>query len=166
MQIRITRLRLVVLGLLVLGVAGYLLWDYAVVTEPERIETVIVEVAGAVEAGDFEACAAHMDDSCRLMGRPIPDIRKLCEQAMKAFPITDADPYEIDVTMDANDPDRATAKVVAAFVLRDYQGEYKIDWKLAFVRRDGHNWRLTDITPYRHGTRDPVYLAQIEWLLR
>ena len=166
MQIRITRRRTVVLCLAVLVVAGAFFWDHMVVTEEERIETVIEEAALALERNDLDTCLTYLDEDCRLMGRPVKSLRKLLEEAIRSYPLREADPYGIDVTLDEENPNRARAKVVSAVILRDYGEERKIDWKLELVRHDDHNWRLTNITPYFHKSREQIFLTQLEWLLR
>ena len=166
MQIRITRMRVAVLCLVVVGAAGTFIIDHMIVTEEERVEDVIEQIGLALEAGDFDACVVHFDESCTLMGRPIRNLQALCREALKSYPITDADPYEIDVTLDEATPNRAEAKVTSAVIMKDDKTERKIDWKLEFVRDSANNWKLTSIIPYMHHTRDQIFLTQVEWLLR
>lgn len=166
MHVALTRTRIIVIVVLALGIGGYFLVDWLVVTERDHVQDVILDLAEAVEQNDFDVCAVNLDNECRLLGRPIANIEAFCRAAMECYPVDEVDTFDVDIRFDENDPDRAVAKVQTSIRLRDYDQGRLIDWELVLVRRGERDWRVIDITPYDRLTGDQIFLTQIEWLLR
>lgn len=142
MEIRITRTRLAVLVALVAAAGVYFLVDWLVVTDKERVERTLGELARAVEKNDPAALTPFLDSSFRLGGMNAEEFVEWYAGALGRMRVKRVSLYDCDVALDAKDPDAASATAMTTVVLDRPAGEYRVDWQLEFRRRGKTEWKL------------------------
>jgi len=160
MEIRLTKTRLIVLGVLVLGVGGYFLLDWLIVTDVERVEMTLDRIEKAVETSDVEAVMPFLDDSFRLGGMNPEQFHAWYAELLKRMHVKNVSQYDRKVQIDEGDRDVAIAVVQSFIELDRPVAEQRIDWRLEFRRRDengdpernasplGTPWKLVGVRAY------------------
>jgi len=148
MQVTLTRKRLVVLIVLVLTVGGWLLGDWLVTTDAERIDTILGELATAVEQNDVEPIVPFLDDSFRLLGMNTEEWHAWYGELLKLMHVEAVRRVHTKVKIDEADPDRAIAAVRTYIDLAPPGPSGPVDWRLEFQRRGEHDWKLRGVRAY------------------
>jgi hypothetical protein len=131
-----------------LGVGAYFLLDWLIVTDAERVETTTGKLALAVEKNDPEAYLPFLDDSFRLGKMDVEGFRAWLTGLLKLARVSRVSPYDMTVTMDETDPNRARVAALSIIIMERPAGEYRIDWELDFLRRGENDWRLCGVRAF------------------
>ena len=142
MEIRLTRTRLIVLAALVAAGGVYLLIDWLVVTDRERVEQAVAGLARAVESGDPRAIEPYLADDFRPRGLKPEEFATWYAGFIAVFPVQKVSLYDCTVAMDKSDPDRAAATVMSIVVAKHPAGDFRLDWRLEFRRENKTEWKL------------------------
>lgn len=170
MEIRLTKRRLSVLGVLILGVGGYVLLDWLIVTDAERVEETLDRLEAAVETSDAEAVMPFLDDSFRLGGMNPEEFRAWYAELLKRMHVKNVSQYDRKVEIDKADRNVAYADVQTCIELDRPASEQRIDWRLEFRRRGEEGnpnpdasgletpWKLVVVRAYwpRNGQEIPL----------
>ena len=165
MQIRLTPLRLVILAVMVLGVGGYFLLDWLIVTDVERVEAMVDRLARMAETNDVEAAMPHLDASFR-MGRLDRDaFRKWCVKILTVLRVRDVSIYDTTVALDGSEGDSARAVVQTFVELEDPPGFHRVDWELGFRRHGEEVWKLSSLRAFRPKDQREIPLESVpSWI--
>lgn len=165
MQIRITGLRLIILVVLVLGVGGYFLLDWLIVTDVERVDGIIEELARLVEKNDVASVMAYLDESFRMGQLDLEEFREWYTGTLEVVRAREVSLYETTVELDETDEDLARALVLTFVEMENPPGFHRIDWRLEFRRRGEHTWKVSNVRAFwpKDGREIPIQSVP-EWL--
>ncbi|HUW57314.1 MAG TPA: hypothetical protein VMZ92_11825 [Planctomycetota bacterium] len=165
MQIRFTPVRLIILATVVLGVGGYFLVDWLIVTDVERVEAMVDRLARVAEMNEVEAAMPHLDASFR-MGRLDRDaFRKWCVKTLTVLRVREVSIWETKVALDGPDGQSARAEVQTFVEMEDPPGFHRVDWELGFRRRGEDVWKLSSLRAFHPKDRREIPLESIpNWI--
>jgi len=135
MEVRLTKSRLIVLAVLLLGVGTYFLLNWLIVTDTKRVKATLDRLQAAVEANDADAVVPFLDDSFRLAGMNREQFRTWYGDLLKRMHVKQVSQYDRKVVFDKTDPDVAHVEVQTFIQLDKPVEEQRIDWRLDFRRR-------------------------------
>lgn len=165
MYVRITRSRLIILGIALAAAGAWLLVDWIVVTDKERVEQTLGDLARAVETNDPAALAPFLDPSFRLGGMDAETFQPWYEGVLAHLKVKRVSVYDSKVVLDDKNPDAATASVITYVILDRPAGEYRVDWQLAFHRRTPTEWKLARVRAWQPMTGAEIPLGAVnDWL--
>jgi hypothetical protein len=147
---------LIWVGALALVAAALFLFERFYVTDAERIEAVVYDLAQAVEASDIDRIKSHLDDKATLglRGRTM-DLSMKFEQVLPRLEQTRFDFVRVSqLTAAAGSQTRrgsAEFKVTAAGTFNQGGSEFPFaapatEWSLGFSERSPGVWKVTRVT--------------------
>jgi hypothetical protein len=136
MEIRLTKPRLIVLSVLLLGVGLFLLLNWLIVTDTRRVKATLDQLQHAVEANDANAIIPFLDDSFRLAGMDREQFRPWYADLLKRMHVKQVSQFDRKVVFDKSNPDLARVEVQTFIQLDKPVEEQRIDWRLDFRRSD------------------------------
>ncbi len=148
----LTRHHLIVALVLTCVVAGAVIVDWLVVTDRERIEGVIEDMASAVERSDTAALFEHVSPGYREQGMSPASLRILLEMFFRMYGPVRVNVRETRVTREGN---LATVRVTVGAVSEaraDVSG--RSVWEVSMRKETDGVWRVTRIVPVRIRGRD------------
>ena len=145
MQIRITGFHLILLGVLVLGVGGYFLLDWLIVTDVERVEATVEELARVVEKNDVASVMPHLDASFRMGDLDLEAFHEWYTKTLKVVQVREGSIYDTEAEVDKADPNLARALVLTFVELENPRGFHRINWQLEFRRHGEHTWKVSSV---------------------
>ncbi len=165
MYVRVTRARLVILAALLAAAGVYFLVDWLIVTDKERVERTLGELARAVEENDAAAVTSRLDASFRLGGMNADEFAAWYAGVLERLKVKRVGLYDCTVTLDDKDPDAASAAVMTILAMDRPPGDYRIDWRLEFRRRNKTEWKLAGVRAWQPltGVEIPLRAAD-DWL--
>lgn len=149
MQIKLTRLRIVVLATLILAAGIYFLLDWLIVTDTEHVEMAVTELARAVEENDVEAIMPFLDDDFNMAGLNLRQFREWHKGILEVLHVKRVSEYETTVEIDGGDRDTARAEVLSFVEADRAGGAQRVDWRLEFRRRGEDEWKLRRVRAFR-----------------
>ena len=158
MRIVIRRSRLIVLGVIVLGVGVWFLVGWLVVTDADRIEQTIARVTESVEKGDVAAVTAELDDTFALGRISREGFRPWLEGALRGYGPVKVSNIATTVTIDK---DLANVHVQSFVDEKAFGATHRIDWKLELIKR-GEAWKLKGIRAFLQPHNQEISLASLE----
>lgn len=141
----------VVVGLLLAAVL--LIVQHLVVTDRERIDQILEDLALAVDCEDIETLAAALDDGYRADDM---DKDRFLERVADAFERADIDEVKIVDKQISVEGDGAVVHLRAHGRIRspDWPYEYNMSsWEVRFIRRDGDWWVIEVRRGREHGVK-------------
>jgi hypothetical protein len=165
MQIRLTRTRLIILGVIVVGAVAWFAFDYFHVSDAERIAATIDELALVIEANDPERVQPFLAEDFDFDRMGPEEFREFHEFCLRWVKVTELHPYGKTVTVDPTDADRATARVETLLRLDFYNTEYRFDWELDLRRLGEEEWKVSAVRAYNPQRQEQISAATIRALL-
>ena len=167
MEIRVTRRSVIIAAVVAAAVGGWFLVDWLIVTDRERAEQAVRDVARAVETNEAGALTPLLDPSFRLGRMDLAEFRTWYAGILRVPRVKRVSVREVKAEIDAHDPDLAVAKAGTVIVLERPAGESHLDWQLEFRRRGAREWKLAGVRAWWAVNGVEVQLdAAAEWLRR
>lgn len=138
---------LLVAGVVVVG----LLADRFHVTETERIERVVRDMATAVERMDCDALLAHISDDYDDGGVTREDLRKVAENFFATYGPVEVGRPAVGTSVSG---DLATAVVEVQAYLPGVERRGRSVWEVDLARGPDAVWRVTRLELVRAGSRE------------
>ena len=138
----LTPRRLVVLGIVVAAVVGYVLVDVIWLTDKEKLRRLVSNLEQAVEDHDAEACVALADEESWDWLGTRAELVALLERLFQTY-----DPVQVRVVREevVAQPPRGTAQVLTIVTLgprSPFPGPVRNVWMLSCIKRDG-DWLIS-----------------------
>lgn len=140
----ITQEKVVLLLIVVAAVAGALLLDRLVVTESERVEKVIEEMAAAVERADADGILARVSGNYAGADMPVGALRELAEAFFEQHGQLSVTLSDVRVEVAGT---LATAQVAVRVYSQGSESYGRSRWEIDLLKEPDGEWGVIRITP-------------------
>ena len=159
MRTGLTLQKSVIILILLLGAGGIFFWDWLILTDAERVEARIEQIAEGIRTNDPDKVLACLDESFQMeaMGpAELHEWHKSVLENMKITRFTVERPQEI--TRDEKDSGLMRTGAASTVELSAFPGQpILVKWELVFRLNGEDDWRLRSVRVFDYNSGTELY---------